>query len=330
MVVYPDSFSLPHGVPQGSCLAPLLFSIYVSELFKVIDEHLPDAHAYANDTQLYISFKPDAGLSQNEAVQAIELCVNAIRAWMIKNKLKFNGDKTEFLIIGTGQQLAKVNISKITIGGTYIAPILTTRNLGVWFDNHPNHKMTINKSCKAAYYHLYNRRIRKYLSHETVETLIHAFITSRLDLCNSLLYAIPAIDLNKLQRVLDAAARLIRNVPRWEHITPVLHSLHWLPIKQRINYKMLLLTFKALKGLARSYIQNLICIKVKSTYNLRSNTDTILTIPRKTLKTLGDRAFCVAAPTLWNKLPRNVREINNLEIFKASLKSPLFKDAFLK
>ena len=159
---------------------------------------------------------------------------------------------------------------------------------------------------------------------------MHAFITSRLDYCNSLLYAIPAIDLNKLQRVQNTAARLIRNVPCWEHITPVLHSLHWLPIKQHINYRILLLTFKALNGLAPSYIQHLICIKVKSTYNLRSNTDTILTIPRKTLKTLGDRAFCETAPTLWNKLPRNVRRINNLETFKASLKSYLFKDAFLK
>ena len=191
--------------------------------------------------------------------------------------------------------------------------------------------MTINKSCKAAYYHLYNiRHIRKYLSHETVETLMHTFITSSLDYCNSLLYAIPAIDLNILQRVQNAAVRLIRNIPRWEHITPVLHSLHWLPIKLRINYKILLLTFKALNRLAPSYIQDLISIKVKSTYNLRSNTDTILTIPRKALKTLGDRAFCVAAPTLWNKPPRNVHGINNLETFKASLKSYLFKDAFLK
>ena len=89
------------------------------------------------------------------------------------------------------------------------------------------------------------------LSHETVETPIHAFITSRLDYCNSLLYAIPAIDLNKLERVQNAAARLIRNVPYWEYITPVLHSLHWLPIKHRINYKILLLTFKALNGLTR-------------------------------------------------------------------------------
>ena len=156
MVVYLTTLVFHTGYYR-TCLGPLLFTIYASELFQVVEEHIPDAHAYADDTQLYISFKPDAGASPTEAVQAMELCVNAIKAW-----LKFNDVKTEFLIIGTGQQLAKVNINKITIGGTNIAPILTTQNLGVWFDNHLNHKMTINKSCKAAYYHLYIiRRIRK-------------------------------------------------------------------------------------------------------------------------------------------------------------------------
>ena len=92
----------------------------------MIEEHLLDAHACADDTQPYISFKPDAGASQTEAVQAMELCVNAIRAWMVKNKLNFNDDKTKSLITGTIQQLAKVNIKKITIGGTNFALTLTT------------------------------------------------------------------------------------------------------------------------------------------------------------------------------------------------------------
>ena len=100
---------------------------YVSELFKVIEEHLPDVHVYADDTQIYISFRPNAGATQTEAVEAVERCVNAIRKWMVKNKLKLMSDnKTKVLIIGTRQQLAKVNISTITVGGTNITPILTT------------------------------------------------------------------------------------------------------------------------------------------------------------------------------------------------------------
>ena len=93
-----DSIKLPHGVPQGACWGPLLFTIYSSKLFEVIKDHLPVAHACADDTQLYLSFKPDTSSSQSEAM---ELCIKAIRAWTTTDKLKLNDDKTEFLIIGT-------------------------------------------------------------------------------------------------------------------------------------------------------------------------------------------------------------------------------------
>ena len=102
-----DSIKLPYGVPQGSCLGPLLFTIYSSKLFEATKDHLPAAHAYADDTQLYLSFKPNTSSSQSEAIEGMKLCIKAIRAWMITDKLKLNDDKTEFLIIGTRQQLAK-------------------------------------------------------------------------------------------------------------------------------------------------------------------------------------------------------------------------------
>ena len=102
-----------------------------------------------------------------------------------------------------------------------------------------------------------------------------------------------------------------------------------LPVKHRINCKILLLTFKAPDGLALSYIQNLTCVKGKSNYNPRSNSDTILGIPRKTLKTFSNTAFCMAAPSLCSKLPRNICEVKNLETFKSVLKTHLFKEAFV-
>ena len=94
-----ESSKLPYGVPQDSCLGRLLFTIYSSTLFEVIKDHLPVSHACADDTQLYLSFKPDTTSSQSDAM---ELCTKAIRAWMITDKLKPNDNKTEFLIIGTG------------------------------------------------------------------------------------------------------------------------------------------------------------------------------------------------------------------------------------
>ena len=104
------------GVPQGSCLGPLLFTIYASKLFEVVKTSLPIAHAYANDSQLYLSFKPDSGLSETEAITSMERCIKAVRAWMLKDKLKLNEEKTEFLVIGTQQQLDKVSLDEMTIG----------------------------------------------------------------------------------------------------------------------------------------------------------------------------------------------------------------------
>ena len=104
---FPRAFYLACGVPQGSCLGPLLFTLYASKLFEIIKHHLPSSHAYADDTQLYVSFKPDCSASEAECFSAMEKCIRAVRAWMIQDKMKLNDDKTEFLIIGTSQQLRK-------------------------------------------------------------------------------------------------------------------------------------------------------------------------------------------------------------------------------
>ena len=95
---------LSFGAPQGSCLGPLLFSIYTSQLFDVVSHHLPQVHCYADDTQLYLAFKPDNNATQLAAVRSMEACVEDLRRWMIKDKLMLNDDKTEFVLIGTKQQ----------------------------------------------------------------------------------------------------------------------------------------------------------------------------------------------------------------------------------
>ena len=169
----------------------------------------------------------------------------------------------------------------------------------------------------------------RYLSKESTESLIHAFISSRLDYCNSLFYNIPAYQLEKLQRIQNAAARLILKESKFCHITPLLMTLHWLPVKYRINFKILLLTFKAINFLAPSYICDLVTLKKPSNYNLRSNNSLVLHPPKiKSLPTLGDRSFSVAAPKLWNKLPNYIRTSASISIFKSWLKAYLFRVAF--
>ena len=251
-----QKLNLEFGVPQGSCLGPLLFTIYASKLFDVIKEHLPMVHCYADNTQLYVSFRPNKSTGQSEAVNSIQQCVKDVRNWMNNDKLLLNDDKTEFLMIGTKQQLAKVNIDHILIGDSAIRPKGVVKNLGTWLDSTLSMNSHVNNICSNAFYYLYNiRRIRKYLSRRSTETLIHAFVSSRVDYCNSLLYGLPTYQLHKLQRVQNAAARLIFRESRYCHVSPLLFNLHWLPVKFRIDFKILLLTYKAINGLAPFYLK---------------------------------------------------------------------------
>ena len=158
---------------------------------------------------------------------------------------------------------------------------------------------------KPLFSHLYDlRRIKKFLSLDCPHILVNAFVTSRLNYCHSLLYGLPHNLLCKLQRVQNAAARLICNVGRFSHITPTLFSLHWLPIRNRIQFKILLFTYKALNGLAPAYITELLKLKTIPRYNLGSSDDKLLLQhPNiRTLATLDDRSFTAASPKLWNDL----------------------------
>ena len=145
--------------------------------------------------------------------------------------LRLNDSKTEFMIVGTRQQLAKVNIDQLCVGESSIVPVTSVKNLGSWFDKNMSMTTHIIKVCKAASFHLYNiRRIRKYLTSESTHCLVRATVIGRIDYCNSLLFKIPAVHIAKLQRIQNSAARLVYYIPRFEHITPVLHRLLWLPV----------------------------------------------------------------------------------------------------
>ena len=142
---------------------------------------------------------------------------------MINDRLLLNDDKTEFLLLGTRQQLAKVDIRNIIVGSSEVSSQPVVKNLSARLDSTLTMSTHISKLCGAVFYHLHNIScIRKFLSLEFTKTLVQAFVTSCIDYCNSLLYGIPASQLNKVQRVLNAAARLVCHTPCYCHISPLM------------------------------------------------------------------------------------------------------------
>ena len=134
--VLSSNFNLKFGVPQGSCLGPLLFSLYASKLFKIVESHLPNPHCYADDTQLYSGFRPGNDLEETAAVTPMESCIAYISQWMHSGNLKLNSGKTECLLIGTRQQLQKVsNNSTLSVEDSQISLSCEVRNLRTWFDS---------------------------------------------------------------------------------------------------------------------------------------------------------------------------------------------------
>ncbi len=186
----------------------------------------------------------------------------------------------------------------------------------------------ITNICKNCFFHLRKiARIKEYLSTSDIQTLVHAFITSKLDNCNSLLYGLPNFLIDRLQNVQNCAARLVTGSKKYDHITPLMKQLHWLPISQRIIYKIILITYKSLNGSAPDYINNMLKPYTPSA-NLRSSSKGLLTIPSVKLVNYGERSFSYAAPKLWNELPEYIRKSENLSILKTRLKTYLFKQYY--
>ena len=168
-----------------------------------------------------------------------------------------------------------------------------------------------------------------FIDETTCHHAVRALITSRLDYSNSLLQGSTAKDIKRLQRIQNRAAKLIYCAPRKDHAFPYLEQLHWLPVKERIEFKILFFVFKCFMDCAPSYINDLIIPYVPGRNGLRSCSDTrILTIP-KTRLAIANKGFFAAAPSLWNVLPYNMRHASSLIQFKKLLKTHLFSRQFL-
>ena len=237
---------------------------------------------------------------------------------MISNMLMVNDSKTEFLIVGSKQQLERVNIPFIHVGEDQITPVTSVRNLGVIFDSNLKMDMQITKACQIASWlsstqHQENPKISEPGSHVHDYTCIYYkpdWLLQQFDEWTT--------------RKSHQETRLVFNLGKYDRITPALVTLHWLPVKYRIEFKTLLIVFKGLHGKAPTYIQEMITPSKSKRYSIRSNEERVLKVPKFKHDTFGKRAFAVYGPLAWNCLPKEIRLCNEIEAFKRNLKAHLF------
>ena len=320
---------LKYEVPQGSCSGANLFTCYCSLIEDQIDNSIT-LTAFADDHSIHNNFKAGDKEQEHKVKTDLEKTFTHLKQWMDMMCLKVNPDKTEYILFGSQQQLKKTSQESLNAQGDLIAVSKVVRYLGGFLDKNLNFKRHIKEKTKKAMANIIKiHAIWKYLTVQSCTTLVLMLCITHLDYANAMLYGLPSITLRKYQTIQNICAKLVLNKNRYSSSLVTLKKLHWLPIQQRIEHKILMTTFKCITGITPKYLWDLISIENNTWDNMQSNnTGIILHTPKVKYQTFAAWSLMYTAPTLWSQLPKHIRDSPNLNIFKKRLKTHLFCQTF--
>ena len=268
--------------------------MYTKPVSDIIQRHGLSHHSYADDTQLYMTMD-HSNNNWWDGLACIQLCVSEIRECMNQNMLKLNNDKTELIVFTSKYKQDLYNDLSITIGDTVVDCSSQVKDLGVIFDRVLSLRQHVSYTSKTCRFHLRNiSRIRKYIPQDTSVVLVKSLVMSRLDYSNGLFYGLPKCTVSGLQAVQNSAARIVTQERLRDHdsMSRALIGLHWLPVDKRIEYKLLLYTYKALHDLAPGYLCELVVPYVPHRV-LRSAELNLLTVPPGKPGKYGSQSFAI-------------------------------------
>ena len=312
-----------HGVPQGAILSPLLFCIYLNDL--PMAPNFCNLESCVDDSKLFMSFTL---LELDAAVEKLEQDLHSVAHWCCENHLLINPDKTKLLFLGTRQMLSELQEDpRVTFLSKILKPTDSAKDLGVFLDpnlTYDHHISRVVSSCLSKLCQI--NRVKKSFDKTTLELLIMALVFNKMLYCSSVWANTSLQNVNRLHSIQNFACKIVTNTRKFDHVTPLLRELNWLPVKEQLLYRDTVLAYKCQNGLAPQYLMDKFS-KRSSIHNRYTRARDSLQIPLFRTKA-GQRSFVFRGTNIWNNLDDDLKKCTSLTSFKRALRDSLLRQTF--